>query len=65
MVEPKGVVFVVQGEELKATCNALSSLSTHTAWLKVTAATYTLKNTVQLCFINNKDVIFLLTPELQ
>ncbi|TWW77273.1 MUC18 Cell surface glycoprotein P1H12 [Takifugu flavidus] len=34
VVEPKGVAFVVQGEELKAMCNALSSLSTHTAWLK-------------------------------
>lgn len=43
MVEPKGVAYVVQGEELNATCNALSSLTTHTAWLKVTAAADTLK----------------------
>lgn len=66
MVEPKGVAFVVQGEELNATCSALSSLSIHTAWLKVTAAAaYTLKITFQLCFVNNKDVISLMTPELQ
>lgn len=28
-------IEIAQGEELTATCNALSSLQTHTAWFKV------------------------------
>lgn len=35
VVEPKEPAVVDQGEELKATCNALSSLRTHTVWIKV------------------------------
>uniref|UniRef100_A0A3B4VDC3 Melanoma cell adhesion molecule b n=1 Tax=Seriola dumerili TaxID=41447 RepID=A0A3B4VDC3_SERDU len=34
VVIPEDTVVVDQGEELKATCNALSSLQTHTAWFK-------------------------------
>ncbi|KAM9359746.1 melanoma cell adhesion molecule b isoform 2-T2 [Symphorus nematophorus] len=34
VVVPKDTAVVGQGEELKATCNALSSLQTYTAWFK-------------------------------
>ncbi|XP_069004139.1 melanoma cell adhesion molecule b isoform X2 [Embiotoca jacksoni] len=34
VVTPQGTIEVAQGEELKATCNALSSLPTETVWLK-------------------------------
>ncbi|XP_069546400.1 melanoma cell adhesion molecule b isoform X4 [Brachyistius frenatus] len=34
VVTPQGTIEVAQGEELKATCNALSSLHTETVWLK-------------------------------
>ncbi|XP_030007664.1 melanoma cell adhesion molecule b isoform X1 [Sphaeramia orbicularis] len=34
VVEPERIMEVAQGEEVKATCNALSSLQTHTTWLK-------------------------------
>lgn len=36
VVMPKDTILVTQGEELKATCNALSSLQTDTTWFKVT-----------------------------
>lgn len=35
VVTPKDTVAVGQGKELKASCNALSSLQTHTVWFKV------------------------------
>ncbi|KAG8002031.1 Cell surface glycoprotein MUC18, partial [Nibea albiflora] len=34
VVMPKDTILVTQGEELKATCNALSSLQTDTTWFK-------------------------------
>ncbi|XP_029374191.1 melanoma cell adhesion molecule b isoform X1 [Echeneis naucrates] len=34
VVTPKESMMLAQGQELKATCNALSSLQTHTAWFK-------------------------------
>ncbi|XP_042342562.1 melanoma cell adhesion molecule b [Plectropomus leopardus] len=34
VVTPKGTIVVPQGQELTATCNALSSLQTKTAWFK-------------------------------
>ncbi|XP_032368176.1 melanoma cell adhesion molecule b isoform X5 [Etheostoma spectabile] len=34
VVMPKDTVVVAQGEDLTATCNALSSLQTRTAWIK-------------------------------
>uniref|UniRef100_H3C2I9 Melanoma cell adhesion molecule b n=1 Tax=Tetraodon nigroviridis TaxID=99883 RepID=H3C2I9_TETNG len=34
VVEPKGGAVVTQGDELRATCNAVSSLPTHATWLK-------------------------------
>ncbi|XP_034460494.1 melanoma cell adhesion molecule b isoform X1 [Hippoglossus hippoglossus] len=34
VVRPKDTVVLAHGEELIATCNALSSLQTHTAWFK-------------------------------
>ncbi|XP_041795897.1 melanoma cell adhesion molecule b isoform X2 [Chelmon rostratus] len=34
VVIPENTTVVVQGDELKATCNALSPLQTHTAWFK-------------------------------
>ncbi|XP_045929220.1 melanoma cell adhesion molecule b isoform X3 [Micropterus dolomieu] len=34
VVMPKDTIVVAQREELKATCNALSSLQTHTVWFK-------------------------------
>lgn len=36
VVEPNNAIVVAQGEDLEATCNALSSLKTNTAWFKVT-----------------------------
>lgn len=36
VVTPKDSAVVARGDQLKATCNALSSLPTHTAWFKVT-----------------------------
>ncbi len=36
VVNPEGTGVVAQGDELHATCNALSPLQTHTAWFKVT-----------------------------
>lgn len=36
VVEPEDSNVVAQGGELKATCNALSSLQTHAVWFKVT-----------------------------
>lgn len=44
-------ITVAQGEELKATCNALSSLPTHTTWFKVT---YT--HTVQYSYTGSNSV---------
>ena len=59
-------VEVSQGEELTATCNALSSLQTHTVWFKVTDtqqySNSTLKATTLLsCTITNtqmKEIAF-------
>lgn len=34
VLDPKDTLVMSQGEELKATCNALSSLQTHTLWFK-------------------------------
>uniref|UniRef100_A0A3Q1I307 Ig-like domain-containing protein n=2 Tax=Anabas testudineus TaxID=64144 RepID=A0A3Q1I307_ANATE len=34
VVEPNNAIVVAQGEDLEATCNALSSLKTNTAWFK-------------------------------
>ncbi|XP_073347700.1 melanoma cell adhesion molecule b isoform X4 [Pagrus major] len=34
VVRPEDTIIVPQGEELKATCNALSSVATDTAWFK-------------------------------
>lgn len=47
MVEPEGGAFVTQGGELKATCNAVSSLDTRTTWLKVPATAHTHKHTLE------------------
>lgn len=54
-VIPDDNITVAQGDELKATCNALSSLPTRTTWFKVTYA-----HTVQLhrdrqCFSVNYE----------
>lgn len=35
VVKPNDIIVLAQGEEMKATCNALSSLPTITTWFKV------------------------------
>lgn len=43
VVKPAAATVVSQGDELRATCNALSSLQTDTVWLKVIHSTANLQ----------------------
>lgn len=53
VVIPKDTV-IPQGQELKATCNALSSVDTHTAWFKVIYTLYTANTqTATRFYLNN------------